>query len=226
MDYLCVHSALLRRLLTVSPPVTGICHATLEQYAGRLPLLSALFSSATLLSPPLPYIMPGSVAGRVIVFLPLPDPASILHLIHYMYFGSMFFLDQALDTEELKWEGLARNVDYLEMGADVDLVLSLYWRRLQGHLQPGRIIQPGNVHESSNPPDEVSGQAQVDVEEVGEGREGSSDEAIDADSMSLASYLPERLLSAPCVVQSSSGSGPDTFDAMEGLYARRRSVSE
>lgn len=77
-----------------------------------------------------PCILPSSTCTHPVVHLPVPDPASFHHLVHYIYFGSTSFIEEALDNGELTWEGLARNVEYLQMGADVKLFLGRYWRRV------------------------------------------------------------------------------------------------
>ena len=69
--------------------------------------------------------------ARPVVLLPVPDPGSFVHLAHYLYFGSTYFIEEALNDGVVTWEGLARNVEYLEIGADVDLFLALYWRRVR-----------------------------------------------------------------------------------------------
>ena len=196
----------------------------MEQYSGRVPQLEALFASPLPFpSPPLPFIMPGSVSGHVIVFLPLPDPASILHLLHHIYFGTLFFIDQALDSGEIGWEGLARNVNYLEMGADVELVLSLYWRRVQRDSGTSLVFLPGPA--PPNPDASDTGTRIVQVE--GEDQPQENNELIYSDVFHPEATLdvpefPGRVVSAPCSVESSSTStGED-----EGTRMYRRTHSE
>jgi len=66
------------------------------------------------------------------IYLPVPDPASLRLLVHYMYFGCTSFIEDALDRGELSWEGLARNVEYLGMGSEIKACLGRWygqWKR-------------------------------------------------------------------------------------------------
>lgn len=80
-------------------------------------------------SPRFPCILPSSTCTHPVIHLPVPDPTSFHHLVHYIYFGSTTFIEEALDNGDLTWDGLARNVEYLQMGADVKLFLGRYWRQ-------------------------------------------------------------------------------------------------
>ena len=132
MDYLCAHSALLRGLLSGASPFDLVMDSPHERpitssMSDPSPSLSRQPSMASLR---LPCILPSSTCTHPIVHLPIPDPASFHHLVHYIYFGSTSFIEEALDNGELTWEGLARNVEYLKMGADIKLFLGRYWRRV------------------------------------------------------------------------------------------------
>lgn len=63
------------------------------------------------------------------IFLPVPDPRSFRLLIHFIYFGSTAFIEDALDRGELSWEGIARNVEYLGMGNDIKVFLGRWYGR-------------------------------------------------------------------------------------------------
>ncbi|KAI8989759.1 hypothetical protein BD414DRAFT_315986 [Trametes punicea] len=129
MDYLCAHSSLFRGLLSGAsafdiaaeiPPSGSGTSCVSSPGLSRQPSTSSLR---------LPCILPSSTCTHPVVHLPIPDPVSFHHLIHYIYFGSTSFIEEALDNGELSWEGLARNVEYLQMGAEIKFFLGRYWRR-------------------------------------------------------------------------------------------------
>ncbi|EJF66153.1 hypothetical protein DICSQDRAFT_98018 [Dichomitus squalens LYAD-421 SS1] len=123
MDYLCAHSALFRGLLSGASPFDLAMETPTDALPG-LPHQSAA-------SPPrFPCILPSSTCTHPVIHLPVPDPASFHHIIHYIYFGSTSFMEEALDNGDLTWDGLARNVEYLKMGDDIKLFLGRYWRRV------------------------------------------------------------------------------------------------
>ncbi|KAI0372997.1 hypothetical protein BV20DRAFT_1050411 [Pilatotrama ljubarskyi] len=131
MDYLCAHSALFRGLLSGA----SAFDLAAEGPSSRLPNPAsspspALSRQSSVSSLRLPCILPSSTCTHPVVHLPVPDAASFHHLVHYIYFGSTSFMEEALDNGELSWEGLARNVEYLQMGAEIKLFLGRYWRRV------------------------------------------------------------------------------------------------
>ena len=123
MDYLCAHSALFRGLLSGASPFDLAMEAPTSTLAGLSPKPS---------SSPLrfPCILPSSTCSHPVIHLPVPDPASFHHVVHYIYFGSTSFMEEALESGDLTWDGLARNVEYLKMGDDIKLFLARYWRRV------------------------------------------------------------------------------------------------
>ena len=123
MDYLCAHSALFRGLLSGASPFDLAMEAPTSTLAGLSPQPS---------SSPLrfPCILPSSTCSHPVIHLPVPDPASFHHVVHYIYFGSTSFMEEALENGDLTWDGLARNVEYLKMGDDIKLFLARYWRRV------------------------------------------------------------------------------------------------
>lgn len=123
MDYLCAHSALFRGLLSGASLFNLAMEAPMSTLAGLSPPSSS--------SPPrFPCILPSSTCSHPVIHLPVPDPASFHHIVHYIYFGSTSFMEEALENGDLTWDGLARNVEYLKMGDDIKLFLGRYWRRV------------------------------------------------------------------------------------------------
>lgn len=82
------------------------------------------------IAPRYPRLLP-SPPSHPTVYLPLPDPASFRLLVHYMYFGSPTYIEDALDTGAVTWEGLARNVEFLGMDMDIKLSLGRWYSRWQ-----------------------------------------------------------------------------------------------
>ncbi|KAJ2927748.1 hypothetical protein H1R20_g9354, partial [Candolleomyces eurysporus] len=62
-----------------------------------------------------------------ILFLPLPDPSSFYLLVHWMYFGDLSIIADCLHRGAIQWEGIARNVEYLGLPADIKLFLSKWY---------------------------------------------------------------------------------------------------
>lgn len=127
MDYLCAHSTLLRGLLG------GASSFDLLNNAPSPSLRPSSRHPAP--APALPALLP-SAPTHPIIFLPVPDPRSLRLLVHFTYFGSTAFIEDALDRGELAWDGIARNVEYLGMGADVKVFLGRWyarWKRGREH---------------------------------------------------------------------------------------------
>ncbi|CDO73606.1 hypothetical protein BN946_scf185014.g76 [Trametes cinnabarina] len=138
MDYLCAHSSLFRGLLSGASAFDVAVDASTSPADGVVSLPSqSLPRQSSMSSLRLPCILPSSTCAHPVVHLPIPDPASFHHLIHYIYFGSTSFMEEALDIGELSWEGLARNVEYLQMGAEIKLFLGRYWRRTHAYCDYG-----------------------------------------------------------------------------------------
>lgn len=62
-----------------------------------------------------------------VLYLPVPDPTSFHLLIHWMYFNQINIISEALHDGSIQWEGIARNVEYLGLGADIKLFLSKWY---------------------------------------------------------------------------------------------------
>ncbi|KAI0672877.1 hypothetical protein C8Q78DRAFT_1122357 [Trametes maxima] len=130
MDYLCAHSSLFRGLLSGASTFDLAAEAPNSRPGSPSSAPSpALSRQSSVSSLRLPCILPSSTCNHPVVHLPIPDPASFHHLVHYIYFGSTSFMEEALDNGELSWEGLARNVEFLQMGPEIKLFLGRYWRR-------------------------------------------------------------------------------------------------
>lgn len=146
MDYLSAHSTLLRSLLSgaspldIIPSVASSPQTTPRGSFFHLPLppldsqrLSPKPSAARGLpiAPLLPRLLPSS-PNHPMIYLPVPDPSSLRLLIHYMYFGSLTYIEDALEEGTASWEGLARNVEFLGMGMEIKVCLGRWygrWRR-------------------------------------------------------------------------------------------------
>lgn len=75
-----------------------------------------------------PYILPSSRLNHPVIFLPVPDPVSVPHLIYYMYFGSFAHIEDSLQKGTLTWQGVVRNVEYLGMRVEIKAALGRYHR--------------------------------------------------------------------------------------------------
>ncbi|EPQ57943.1 hypothetical protein GLOTRDRAFT_114507 [Gloeophyllum trabeum ATCC 11539] len=134
MDYLSAHSSFLRALFSGSNPLDLINTTLISSPASPPPPTRSSSPSppsspspVTPMSPSeepflrrhappssyhYPHLLPCS-PRHPIVYLPVPDPSSIRLLIHYMYFGMTDYIEACLIRGDVKWDGLARNVEYL-----------------------------------------------------------------------------------------------------------------
>lgn len=107
IDYLCSQSRLLRRFFGGS----GV----------------ASTSDSTLPSRPPQFL--SSSNSHPVVYLPIPDPSSFNLLLHWMYHGSLKDIELALDDGIVTWEGIARNVEYLDIRDHMRQFLGRWYAR-------------------------------------------------------------------------------------------------
>jgi len=62
-----------------------------------------------------------------ILFLPVPDPTSFHLLVHWMYFGDFAYIQECLHQGSIQWEGIARNVEYLGLSAEIKIFLGNWY---------------------------------------------------------------------------------------------------
>lgn len=129
IDYLSAQSTLLRALFSGASPLDLIQPAT--QVAGpSRPSISASVAAR------LPRLLP-SPPDHPIVYLPIPDPTSFPYLVWWMYFGDLAALDDALQRHVIRWDGLARNVEYLGMPEELKRFLGRWYRSWLQSAQTG-----------------------------------------------------------------------------------------
>jgi len=159
MDYLSAHSSYLRALLS------GACPMDLINSSSSLSSESTPQYSV----PPdrLPKLL-SSTHEHPVLYLPVPDPSSFHLLIHWMYFNQFTIISEALHAGSIQWEGIARNVEYLRLGADIKLFLSKWYHTW---------LSPVEVIESDESDDEDS---DTQCSDYGDG-EGSTSTAADVD---------------------------------------------
>ncbi|KAJ7864751.1 hypothetical protein B0H14DRAFT_3107489 [Mycena olivaceomarginata] len=130
VDYLSAHSTFLRGLFSGASSLDLISSAALSEAPSR-PSPSGQFSVP---GNRLPRLMPCS-PDHPILFLPIPDPSSIHLLVHWMYFGSTSYIEDGLNNGSVEWEGIARNVEYLGLPAEIKVFLGRWyanWLHAQG----------------------------------------------------------------------------------------------
>jgi len=131
IDYLSAQSTLLRALFSGSSPL-DLIHPAVQpapQAAGR-PSISVSAASR------LPRLLP-STPDHPIVYLPIPDSSSFPYIVAWMYFGDTSALEDALQRHVIRWDGLARNVEYLGMPEEIKRFLGRWYRRWLHAQQPG-----------------------------------------------------------------------------------------
>ncbi|KAJ7481160.1 hypothetical protein B0H11DRAFT_2157834 [Mycena galericulata] len=122
MDYLSAHSTFLRGLFSGASSLDLISSASLSQ----APAQTSPSGQFTVPANRLPRLMPCS-PDHPILFLPIPDPSSIHLLVHWMYFGSTSYIEDSLNNGSVEWEGIARNVEYLGLPADIKVFLGRWY---------------------------------------------------------------------------------------------------
>ncbi|CAK5271186.1 unnamed protein product [Mycena citricolor] len=131
IDFLSAHSTFLRGLFSGASSLDLITSSSLSE----TPATSRANAAGRFAVPEnrRPRLMPCS-PDHPILFLPVPDPTSIHLLVHWMYFGATGPIADALREGEVEWEGLARNVEYLGLPADIKMFLGMWfqnWLRLR-----------------------------------------------------------------------------------------------
>jgi hypothetical protein len=72
--------------------------------------------------------MPSS-PDHPILLLPVPDPTSFHLLVHWMYFGDTRYIEDCLSRRTIQWEGIARNVEYLDLSTEIKIFLGRWYAR-------------------------------------------------------------------------------------------------
>ncbi|KAK7040894.1 hypothetical protein VNI00_009490 [Paramarasmius palmivorus] len=127
-DYLSAHSSFLRALFSGSSPIDLINTSSCSHPTPNSPLRT---SSGRFTIPPdrLPRLLPNSTPEHPVLFLPIPDPTSIEHVIHWMYFGDFTLIEDSLEDGSIDWEGIARNVEYLGLPTEIKVFLGRWYAR-------------------------------------------------------------------------------------------------
>ncbi|CAA7271602.1 unnamed protein product [Cyclocybe aegerita] len=152
IDYLSAHSSYLRGLFSGALPLDLF-------YSSAPPS-----SSSSVPADRLPRLMPCS-NDHPILFLPVPDPTSFHLLVHWMYFGDFTYIQQCLHDGSIQWEGIARNVEYLGLNADIKIFLGNWYH---AWLNPDRQSEACGVGASAS---------------VGAGSGSGSDAGDDSDTV-------------------------------------------
>ncbi|EKM82577.1 hypothetical protein AGABI1DRAFT_68331 [Agaricus bisporus var. burnettii JB137-S8] len=118
MDYLSAHSSYLRALLS------GACAMDLINSTAS----SSSESTPHYSVPPdrLPKLL-SSINEHPVLYLPVPDPTSFHLIVHWMYFNQIDVVSEALHDGSIQWEGIARNVEYLGLSADIKFFLKKWY---------------------------------------------------------------------------------------------------
>ncbi|KAF9482827.1 hypothetical protein BDN70DRAFT_784073, partial [Pholiota conissans] len=114
IDYLAAHSSYLRGLFSGALPLNLM-------YSAAPPV-----SSSGVPADRLPRLMPCS-PDHPILFLPVPDPTCFHLLIHWMYFGDLSIIQDCLHQGLIQWDGIARNVEYLGLNAEIKIFLGNWY---------------------------------------------------------------------------------------------------
>jgi hypothetical protein len=152
MDYLSAQSSLLRGLFGGASPLDLINNTTGSSSTPESRSLRQW------IVPPnrIPRTLPCS-PDHPVIFLPIPDPSSFQLLVHWMYFGSTKPIEQALNSGAVTWEGLARNVEYLDIRSDIRVFLGRWYGKWRMHgltRRPGGNTVADDTSDSSDSDDD------------------------------------------------------------------------
>lgn len=193
MDYLSAHSSYLRALFSGACPMDLINSSSSLSSSEAAPQYSV---------PPdrLPKLL-SSVHEHPVLYLPVPDPTSFHLLIHWMYFNQATVISEALHAGTIQWEGIARNVEYLRLGADIKLFLSKWYHTW---------LAPVDVVEG----DESDDDSDTEYSDFGDGEDSTStaadvNECIEMDDEKEASRGRPRM-ARPSSYQSERTRTPST----------------
>ncbi|KAH8117039.1 hypothetical protein DFH11DRAFT_1146447 [Phellopilus nigrolimitatus] len=125
IDYLLAQSSLFRDLFSGRPPRDPLSPACPDS-PNTPPILPRGVPQHRL-----PHIL-ASPSAHPVIHLPLPDPSSFPHLVHFMYFGTLTVLEAALDSGQVRWADVVRNVEYLGMRTRVKSFLGRWYARHVG----------------------------------------------------------------------------------------------
>ncbi|KAL5529548.1 hypothetical protein ACEPAG_5533 [Sanghuangporus baumii] len=127
LDYLLAQSSLFRDLFSGRPPSDS-------DENGRPDSPNTPPAVPRSMLPPhrQPYIIMPSTPSHPIIHLPLPDPSSFPHLVHFMYFGTFDALKSALDAGTVQWADVVRNVEYLGMRSRMKAFLGRWYSERVG----------------------------------------------------------------------------------------------
>ncbi|KZT39241.1 hypothetical protein SISSUDRAFT_1020449 [Sistotremastrum suecicum HHB10207 ss-3] len=118
-DYLSSQSTFLQTVFVGASPF--------DLAARPRPLTSQLAAGAFPVPPQChPRLLP-CAPNHPQVYLPVPDPDSFPHLIHYLYFGKTDYIEECLNDGSIKWESIVRNVEYLGLRDDIKVFLGRWW---------------------------------------------------------------------------------------------------
>lgn len=71
----------------------------------------------------------GSLHGPRPLYVPLPDPESFGVLVHWMYWGDVSALENALSSGAVSWRGMVANIEYLGLDDRTKRAVGRWWRR-------------------------------------------------------------------------------------------------
>lgn len=78
-----------------------------------------------------PRITTGPWLSKHILYLPVPDPTCFSHILHYLYHGTLDSILNALQADQIIWQGIMANVDFLELEGSIQEDLYQAYRRKQ-----------------------------------------------------------------------------------------------
>lgn len=138
-DYLSAQSTFMRALFSGTSPLDLSTSVTPSNGCSAAPSISEapprqptspLAAGAFPVHPSRhPRVLPSSSLRHPVVFLPVPDPLSFPHLVHYLYFGTFDYMEECLHRGIITWQGIVRNVEFLGMRLELKASLGRYYRQ-------------------------------------------------------------------------------------------------
>ncbi|KAF8623475.1 hypothetical protein AX15_006259 [Amanita polypyramis BW_CC] len=123
--FLLSSSSFLRGLLSGASPLDLIYTARQTGQHGTSHLFTDQFAHPV---NHIPRLLPCS-PDHPSIYLPVPDPQSIQAIIYWIYWGKTDYIEECLHDGSIHWEGLCKNVEYLDLPTELKIFLA-QWRHL------------------------------------------------------------------------------------------------
>ncbi|WWD02017.1 hypothetical protein V865_000055 [Kwoniella europaea PYCC6329] len=118
-DYLTTQSVLFRKLLNCQ--AAHLPNPPPRDSEGRLIFQSPVIRGAK--------VLPTKSDRPKALYVPLPDPASLGVILHWLYWHDADHFNHCLSKGLVTWQGVIRNIEYLSLDNEIKLLAGKWWKR-------------------------------------------------------------------------------------------------